>query len=219
MKTTFATCLVIAILAAPAAGQQATTYGPQDRQGADSVAREALRTFDQLVTERNFRELGFESPDEVRTAALGEPFQQFVVPLDRLREYQAGQETTAILTATGLLTYPVLVGENVRSSLAVGRGEEGWSAQSYGGPQYIRLLTEERSRLSREESRPPAEYFEVRVPALNVNFVGSRGEQGVVLTPVLDDARFGFVRGESLPAERALSALVAAARDHNGLPT
>lgn len=219
MKRILVTCFLIVAFAAPAPGQQAPTAYPQDRQGADSVAREALETFGLLVNEQNFRDLGFESPDEVRTAALGEPFQQFMVPLDRLREYQADQETTAILTATGLLTYPVLVGENVRSSLAVGRGDEGWSAQSYGGPQYIRLLAEARSRLSREESRPPAEYFEVRVPALNVSFVGSRGEQGVVLTPVLDDARFGFVRGESLPAERALSALVAAARDHNGLPT
>jgi hypothetical protein len=219
MNRILVTCFLIAAFAAPGGSQQTPIAGPQDRREADSVAREALRTFDLLVNEQNFRELGFESPDEVRTAALGEPFQQFVVQLDRLREYQDGQATTDMLTATGVLTYPVLVGENTRSSLVVGRGGEGWSAQSFGAPQYIRMLTEVRGRLSGEDSRPPAEYFEVRVPALNVSFVGSRGETAVVLTPVLDDARFGFVRGESLPAERALSAMVAAARDHNGLPT
>lgn len=55
----------------------------------------------------------------------------------------------------------------------------GWSGSSGSSRRKVR------SRLSREEGRPLAEYFEVRVPALNVSFVGSRGGQGVVLTPIL----------------------------------
>ena len=113
----------------------------------------------------------------------------------------------------------MLVREQARSSLTVGRGAQGWAAVGFGAPKYSRALGEVREARSREERRPVADYFEVRVPALNVSFVASRGDRGIELTPVVDDARFGFVRGRTLPAESALSAMQQAAREHNGLPT
>ncbi|HEX5758339.1 MAG TPA: hypothetical protein VF121_04035 [Thermoanaerobaculia bacterium] len=211
--------LLCASCAAAATAQRPTVYGDDERKSAAAVAGEALQTFGRLVNERNYAELGFVSPDEPRSATLGEPIQEFMIRLDRLREYGSGQDTAGILTATDRLTYPVLVGEETRSSLTVGGGERGWAALSFGAPKYSRLLTEVRDRLSREEKRPAADYFEVRVPALNVSFVARQAGQSLALTPILDDPRFGFVRGQTLPAERALAAMQQAAREHNGLPT
>jgi hypothetical protein len=219
MRRLLAFGLLVASCAAAAFGQRAADYGQEGREGADAAARGALARFGLLVNERNFADLGFASPEEVRSATLGEPFGEFMIRLDRLREYQSGANAAALLTATGRLTYPVLVGEQMRSSLTVGRGDGGWASVAFGAPKYSRALSEVRDRLRREDGRPAGDYFEVRVPALNVSFVGRQGDQGLALTPILDDPRFGFVRGQTLPAARALAAMQQAAREHNGLPT
>jgi len=207
--------IVAAVAATVGAQQMATPY--RDPEGAEEAARRALRTFALLVNEGNYEELGFESPSEPRSATLGEPYGEFMVRLDRLEEYQPGGDASELLNATGRLTYPVLVGERTRSSLTVTMREGSWTSESFGAPSYSRRFTEVRDRLGRE--RPSSEYFEVRVPALNVSFVGELGESGLLLTPVFDDPRFGFESGGTQPADRALSAMVAAAREHNGLPT
>lgn len=75
------------------------------------------------------------------------------------------------------------------------------------------------AKLAQQEGRPPADYFEVRVPALNVTFIGRRRGAGVFLSPVIDHAGFRFQKGQTLPADQALAAMVSAARAHNDLPT
>ena len=75
------------------------------------------------------------------------------------------------------------------------------------------------SELSQRDERPLSEYFEVRIPAMNLVFLGTRTEEGLLLTPVLDDPSYGFERGGTLPAEKALEAIVPAASEHKGLPT
>jgi hypothetical protein len=185
---------------------------------ATETARQALGNFARLVDETNARALGFESPAEVRQATLGVPSRGFAVRLDELKEY-AGGDAVRLLHATDRVTFPLELGGRTVASVSVVAQDGGWAAESFGAPAYSRLLSEARSRLGERAGRGVAETFEVAVPALNVRFVGAESAGGLLLAPVADDPRFGFKRGEALPAAEALSKLVPAAREHNGLPT
>ncbi len=219
MKRTVLIYLLCAGLAVTATAQMPEMLDEEGRQKADAVAREALETFRLLVNRQNYEELGFESRNELGSATLGTPIEEFMIGLDELRAYEPDQRGLVAISPTRRLTYPVLVGDNLRSSLTVGRGEEGWAAMSFGAPSYSQLLSAARESLSKGDSRQATDCFEIRVPALNVSFVAKREGGGLVLTPLLDDSRFGFERGSALPLKRVLEALAPVAREHNGLPT
>ena len=56
--------------------------------GTEKVASEALSRFVKLVTAENYGQLGFESPDEDRSAKLGSPLRQLSVGLEDLRRFE-----------------------------------------------------------------------------------------------------------------------------------
>jgi hypothetical protein len=64
-----------------------------------------------------------------------------------------------------------------------------------------------------------SELFEVKVPALNLTFVGQRQNGELFLAPIQDDPRLKLERGKALPAKEVLQALQPAAQKHEGLPT
>jgi hypothetical protein len=194
--------------AAVAFGQEAS-YPSRE---ADAAASEALRTFARLVDQNNFRQMGFSTPDEAERATLGGAVPERMVRLDRLREYSGGA-VGELLTDTGRITYPVQVDGEVRSSLKVGVTDGTWRAVAFGAPEHARRLA------AAAAEQGGGDVFEVRVPALNVFFVASRRDGRLILTPLVDDPRFGFEAGAAIPAEEALSSMVEAAREHNGLPT
>lgn len=206
--------LSILVCLAVTAGCLAQQYGDRDPyQSAGAAAERALDTFAKLVDERNYRQMGFQSPDEVERATLGRTLAERMVRLDRLREY-AGGPVEELLTDTGRVKYLVEVNGEVRSSLTVGNRGDSWHAESFGGANYAELVAAAALRMD-----DSADLFELRVPALNVTFLATRRDGGLVLVPIVDDAGYGFTAGEPIPAEEALSALVEAAREHNGLPT
>jgi hypothetical protein len=186
---------------------------------ANEAAKKALRASAALVTKENFKAMGFDNPDQVRTARVGTPVEQFTIGLDDLQRYEPGADLSGLLHRTERLTYPVLVQGRTRSSLTLRRQDNRWEVESFGSPNYARLLNELRGRLVAESNRSPLEYFEVRVPALNVAFLGHVQDGGLFLTPVFDTPRFEFKRGVTLSAEEVMTAIVPAAREHNRLPT
>lgn len=217
MKTVPSFFLFLILLAAAAAAQ---TVDQQDEslRPATEAAQRALATFARLANEQNYRALGFDSAQQLRSARLGPPARGFMIRLDELKEYGGG-DPTRLLHSAERVTFPVEVDGRTRSSLTVVSREGRWVSESFGAPTYARLFTEARARLAEREGRPAAELFEVQVPALNVRFAAARRAGALVFAPVADDVRFGFKRGESIPAEEALAKLVPAAREHNGLPT
>lgn len=188
-------------------------------RSANEAAKGALQTFAALVTRENYRAMGFDSPEQVRAARMGTPVQQFMIRLDELKSYEPGADLSALLHSTETLIYPVLVQGRTHSSVTLRRQDDRWQAESFGLPKYARLLNELRDRLAAESNRSPSEYFEVRVPALNVAFLGHTQNGRLFLTPVFDAPRFGFKRGVTLPAEEVIEAILPAAREHTGLPT
>ena len=215
----FASCAVLLLtLAAVAGAQPPERLDPDARERADAAATKALRTYGLLVNQSNFEDLGFTSPGEVGEATLGDPLEEFMIRLDNLRAYEPDQRGL-VITPNRRLTYPLIVAGEQRSSLTVAQIGDGWDAVAFGGPNYARLLVAARQRLAVQSDRPPDDYFEIRVPALNVGFVAYQEGDDLFLMPLLEDPRFDFGSEEAIPFERALEVLQPAAREHNGLPT
>jgi hypothetical protein len=182
------------------------------------VASEALVTFSELVNEQNFEAMGFESVAELHDASLGEPLQTYMVRLDKLQEYQPQDDPNAMLDTVYQVIYPVMVEEKVRSSIAVGKLNEEWQATSFGGPNKIKMLADVRKDNSDSTGLSISSYFIVQVPSLNLYFIGYQANGQLMLTPILDDLSFGFIKGVTMTADKAFAKILPAAKKHDGLP-
>jgi len=184
-----------------------------------AATTKALNTFSGLVNQDNFRALGLDTVDTARTLKADVAIEEFMVRLDSLAQYSAGQEPSQLLNKTGRVTIPVLALDQTQSSFSMTKKGRGWEASGFGGGNHARLLNQTRDRLVREQSRGKGDYFEVRVPALGVSFIGNVADGRLLLTPLRSDARFGFEAGKTLAAEEAFLKLAPAAKEHNRLPT
>ncbi len=184
----------------------------------NKVATEALGTFTKLINEQNYQTMGFRSLEEVSFIKLGQPFQVYMVRLDRLQKYELGSNPDRLLTGGELLIYPVNVKENTRSAIMVDRIKEDWEAASYGNPNLARVLTGIRNERMRALDKDLSFFFVVRVPALNLYFVGYRLEGTLYLIPIVDDTAYDFKAGKTMLAEKVFEDLLPAARKHDGLP-
>jgi len=182
------------------------------------VAQKALKTFSRLVTKENYKRMGFEDPEEVRTATLGAPLQDFIVRLDKLKSYAPGGRLDELLTATDQVIYPVLVKDQVRSSITISKTGESWQAVSFGGPNFIKLISSTLKENTKTTRLDSSAYQVIRVPSLNLFFLGFRLNNELVFVPVTDNARLKFRAGAGMKAENVFSALLPEAKAHNGLP-
>ena len=188
-------------------------------QSAIPAARDALSRFGQAVTRQNAASLGFDSPDQIGRATLGIPIQELMIRLDQLRQFSQNQSPLMILRNTDRVSVPVLLNNVTRSSVTVTKESGTWTMYSLGSPTYARSLDALGADLSRREGLAANAYFEVRVPALNVAFIGRSRGNDLFFSPVSPDSRFGFVRGQTMLARDALARMVNATRAHNGNPT
>lgn len=211
----FATVLLVTITLACGGGQK---QPPPPAHQPQEAATQGLETLRQMITEQNYRAMGFQSVDEVKSATLGEPLGVFHVHLDQLKAYEPGSDPGKVLTDVGQRMYPVTVSDEVRSSLVVAKVDDTWKATRFGGPNVIQAIAGVRTTVAHSSEKPPASTFVVQVPALNLYFLGYRTDDKLMLVPVLDDLRYNFKAGVALPAEEAFRALAAAAKSYNGLP-
>ncbi len=181
------------------------------------AANSGLAEFKLLVNDRNFASYGFQSAEEIASATVGQPLVVFMVRLDLLRQYQPGTDPKALLSGGDKVLYPVLVGNQVRSSIIVDRGSGGWKAVAFGGPQLMRRLAQARDKAP---ARTPT--MEVEILALSAHFLGelrsTRNGERLYLTPSADQPDVGLRAGRTDEASRIFAQLVPIARAYNGLP-
>ena len=195
------------VLAARQSGSQSEP--PPPAPDPQTAAEQALETFRQIVTSENYQALGFQTPDEVKNAQLGQPLTVLRVPLDQLQSFSPDRNPEELLVDESRVIYPITVNEQVRSSIAVEGTDQQWRATDFGNPKLITALTQ----FQRESSD-----FIVQIPAFSLYFIARRSDNVLLLTPIVDDARFGFKTGETLTATAALEAILPFAKDYNGLP-
>jgi hypothetical protein len=175
------------------------------------AASDAIGVLRQLVTEQNYAAMGFGSLAEVKEAQVGAPLAVSNVGLEALRGYATGSDPATLLTPSAETVYPVTVGGTVKSSITLVKSERGYAASSFGNAGIAQAIARVRG-----EAGPDA--FIVRVPALQVWFIGRRGERGLMLTPIAADPRLQVESGRPVPADAVFAQLVPLARAYNGLP-
>lgn len=200
-----------------AQGTAQTPAQPDLRETKD-IATRALVTLQKIGKATNAKAMGFKSADEMANAKLGEPLSVFMVELDLLRAYQSGSDPNKLLKPIDKVIYPVSAQDQVRSSIVLQKGKEGWKASDFGGANFARLITRARDESAKATSLPPAAYFVVQVPALNAYFLGYRQDDKLMLASIIDDSTMNLRAGTALPAEQVFGELVPFAQKYNGLP-
>lgn len=202
----FASTLLL--LVAGCRSEQAQKPQPPASNPKDA-ATSAIQTFQQAVTAQNYRSLGFESADEVKSASLGQPLSQFDIGLDQLKSYKEGADVNSLLSPSPDTIFPVTVSGQVRSAVIVSKREGGYVPTTFGRADIVKAL-------SRYREQPND--FVVRIPALNTYYVGRRVENRFLMTPIIEDPRVNLKPGVAVPAEDVLKQLAPIANAYNGLP-
>jgi len=191
--------------------QDRGTPPPPAMPQASEAASHALGVLRQLVTAENYRAMGFDSPDEVRQAEVGDPLPVANIELEDLRKYQPGPDPASLIKETNQTVYPVTVNGAVKSSLTLVKTATGYEPAAFGNSDVAK-------RLGRYRQAGGPKAIVVRVPALNFYFVGQQTPEGLVLTPIVSDPRLRLAEGQPVAAEQVLTELVPVARAYNGLP-
>jgi hypothetical protein len=187
---------------------------------ATLFAKKSLGDFAQLVQQVDVRTLGFDTLEQALDAKLGQPITDVMIRLDELREYRTGDQAKAIMHATGRLIYPLEIDRKARSSMVLSLNESNnWTLESFGGAKQVSMITKLRKELANKDTKSEKEYYQVRVPALQLMFIGTDLDGTGFLSPLFDMPVYGLSKGEIYPASEVLSKLIDAARDHNGEPT
>ncbi|MEK6374735.1 MAG: hypothetical protein AABO58_18815 [Acidobacteriota bacterium] len=213
MRRIILSCLLAIPVAAMA---QSRTRPPQSRV-AENVNAEATRAATTGLS--TLRALAEKSPEvmglsarEAESAVLRPPLRVVFVRLDRLKAYRASDDPRSLLADVSTLFYPVAVGADIRSSITVKRTERGWVAAEFGNDELAKKIQSVRGGAT-------ASALLVRVPALNLDFVGNESGGTLMLTSLFDVPGTKIRAGATADARAVLAALVPMANAHNGLPT
>jgi len=194
----------------PCAAQVKFLPAPQE---ARDEAQRSLPGLRQMVTPETYKRLGFESVEEASKVELGTPMRIFMVRLDHLKEFAPSGNPSELLVDTNQIRYPLIVGGQVRSSVVMHLIEGKWQVAKLGRPALTRVLTDAARRQAATGATSQEASFEVNIPALNLYFAGQQVGPRLLLTPVLDDTRFGLKQGETMDAQQVFARLVPYARE------
>jgi hypothetical protein len=178
-------------------------------QQPQEAATNALGVLQKLVNEQNYKNMGFQSLDEVKQAQLGQPIAVYNLGLDKLKSYQAGEDPNSLLTPSAETIYPVTVSGGVRTGVTIVHKEQGYEPSSFGNADIVKRLSGYRQNESD---------FAVRIPAFNMYFIARRVETRVVLVPIVSDPRLKVQAGEATPLEVVVDQLRPYVNSYNGLP-
>jgi hypothetical protein len=206
-KNIFFLILVVPLLANFASAQNPV---PDDAQ---SAAKQGFEHYKELITEKNYSSLGFESQDEIHKLVLTAPIQEFMVRLDELMAYQSGADPMKLLKGGDEYTFFLATGNTVRSSLTVAKIKGIWQAVSLGSPNKSKLIINT-IRQSSSEKLPASSFFLVKIPSLYYYFLGYRDQGSLKLIPLQDDKEQDFKVGVTIPAERTFELLSRVARQN-----
>jgi hypothetical protein len=202
----------------PSAGRQAKRL-PARAEGevqADETARKGLTGIRSLINEKNFKEFGLQSFEEVSELRLGDAVPIYYVRADQLKEYQPGTDAGKLMISANRRLYPVLVNGQGKLLITIEKAETGWRMVSFGQADVAPALTKiKRDKVARTKTGPGASesnYFVVQIPSMHLNFLayapapgpGGSGEskRQVTLTPLSSSEQLsksvGFQNSEFL---------------------
>lgn len=187
---------------------------PPDPRAQDP-AEEALKLFEALANEHTYKKMGFESLEEVSSAALGEPISVFTIHHNTISAYQNTTDPNILLIDRHEILYPVMVNGQIRSSIGIMHDGKIWEYSEIGRPNFTGALFDIRQLHMRENNKQHTDYFLVNFPSLYVTLIGH----------VLEDKTYqmAIVHGHEhidlqelqfIPANKSFAALAAYAKVH-----
>ena len=190
---------------APPHAQAPAQAAPQSGPSHAEVAATSLHTLAHLVAPN--KTLGFQSKDEAASSTLAAPLPMFMVRLDRLANYRAGDDVRALFLDEGAMLYPVPAGSEVRSSMIVRKVDGQWKATQFGRTNLAKAAHEGRARVSSVRGVGESAMTLVEIPALSTRFL-QHEENGVpMLTALLVVPTASLRAGETRPAGEVLAKL------------
>ena len=202
-----------AVLAMMVVMQSTSASAAESPQAATEEAQRSLAALQEITTEQTYKGLGFESPEEVKSATLGSPLQVFTVRLDALRDYQPQTDPNSLLVDSHQIIYPVIVGGQQRSSMTMRELDGKWQVASFGKPTLTKALVQTRQRHIESTKVPIESVFVVNIPALNLHFIGRRDGSALLLTPLASDPSLKVEEGQSIEAQAVFNTLAPRARE------
>lgn len=174
---------------------------------AQSAATQSLAAFRQLINKDNFKDLGFDSVEEAGSATLGEPLPVVFVRLDQLRQYQQGSDAGSLLGQSNQMNFPVMVKDQVRSSVVVENVNGRWKTSSLGNGALAKQIAAVR-KAPTPSAGPAAPTVLVHTGALGLYFLGQKVDNKWMLTPLTAHPELELRAGASVPAEEVFGRLV-----------
>lgn len=214
MRSTTISLLSTAALVLLCMGSSAAQMrAPAVPQEAHDEAQRSLPMLRQMVTPETYLRLGFRSVEEAQQANLGSPLRIFIVRLDRLREYKAGANAHELLEDTHEVRYPVLVEGQARTSLVMHEIDGKWQVAKFGRPLLTQALTEQVRKRNEQARGPESSFFEVRIPAMNLDFVARQEHSRLTLTSTVGNPKFEVKQGEEFDAPQLFARLASYAKE------
>jgi hypothetical protein len=176
-------------------------------------AESAVKKLRKLTTKENFKSMGFDSLDEVKSAELGKPLPVLIVRLDELRKYTPKGDPYKLLHPLPKVIYGVTVKGEARCGVEVQKRDGKWEVSALGiaGParQYVEALKKQ------GEKDKARSFFLIKVQALNETYLGYQTPEGVRMIHVRRQAT-AKDKVEARPAADVLAELIKDAKEHDG---
>ncbi|MEJ2593675.1 MAG: hypothetical protein P8100_00760 [bacterium] len=166
----------------------ANLYG--QNQDYMELARRTLEEFSYSVTDQNAKYYGLSSPDVLKTVKPGDPVIHYAVGLNSLKEYTADMDPEKIITEMGYVTVPLVNPETgkVETFVMLSRIEGKFQPAGMGQAPYsmnFMVLT--------KRAEVPKDARLIRIPALNMAYIGMTMNDTLKLIPILNKDQMEFI--------------------------
>lgn len=179
---------------------QRATPDPQE------AAERALSLLRDVIDEKNYRNAGFDSVEQARSAVLGKPMDVYVLRVDLLKGWNGQDDPNAkvLETKSVEVVYPVMVSQQAKSTVSIFKDDDGYRPATFGDAEIARILARYR--------RGDADFM-VRVPVVGSYFIGRKSGNDVVLTSAYSVSTLPYQQGELVTAAELLPKLAMLARE------
>src|SRR5215469_16002001 len=149
---------------------------PKSPAGQPTAAdrEKAVETLKRLVTNSNYRELGFDSVAEAATATQGEPFRRYLITAGQITVFKDTDDPASVIRPGGELLIPVIAGGKVRCFITMADRGKGWRGVSFGMSAIAQALTAARSQQAAATRLPLGSFVAVDVTPLSTYLLAWR---------------------------------------------
>jgi hypothetical protein len=181
----------------------------------DTQADQGVGMFQRRANQGNGKAFSLNSASEAYGVQKGQPIAHYFVRLDKLAAYQAGQDPYSLLGKISSVTYPIVSGSDIKGAVNLGWNGSEWKVVSVGGAAFIQKWDSLRRGQLAKNGKNLDDFFAVRVPALDEDFVGYEDGGTLFLVPGRNNVVLGFHAGDALPAGEVFQKLATVAQNYH----